>query len=220
MPGGVFKPYAGVSTAILLFTKGAKTDKVWFYDMAHDGFSLDDKRNPVPENDIADILTCWQNRQNPDFQADRAARLATLRAEVAPLKAERLALQAEINRLTFESVIVPDPDPKGFQQNSQDPTDSQKPLGSLQAAQQRLATLDSQISILQSPINQLTRQFWVTPKQIRANGYDLSASRYRQVEQDAAYYEKPEVTMERLLMLERVMAEEIRSLGDLTGFGT
>src|SRR5262249_13110731 len=56
MPSGVFKPYAGVSTAVLLFTRGATTDRIWFYDMEHDGFSLDDKRQPVPQNDIPDIL--------------------------------------------------------------------------------------------------------------------------------------------------------------------
>src|SRR3990172_5821234 len=51
MPSGVFKPYAGVSTAVLIFQKGGVTDKVWFYDMEHDGFSLDDKRQRVTEND-------------------------------------------------------------------------------------------------------------------------------------------------------------------------
>lgn len=58
MPSGVFKPYAGVSTAVLIFTKTnhGGTVKVWFYDMKADGLSLDDKRNPVPENDIPDII--------------------------------------------------------------------------------------------------------------------------------------------------------------------
>lgn len=58
MPSGVFKPYAGVSTAILVFTKTGHggTDKVWFYDMKADGYSLDDKRTPVAENDIPDIV--------------------------------------------------------------------------------------------------------------------------------------------------------------------
>lgn len=58
MPSGVFKPYAGVWTAILIFTKtgAGGTDKVWFYDMKADGFSLDDKRNPVVDNDIPDII--------------------------------------------------------------------------------------------------------------------------------------------------------------------
>ena len=65
MPSGVFKPYAGVSTAILLFTKtnSGGTDQVWFYDMQADGFSLDDKRTPQPErSDLPDILARWQNR--------------------------------------------------------------------------------------------------------------------------------------------------------------
>lgn len=58
MPSGVFKPYAGVSTAILIFTKteAGGTDHVWFYDMQNDGLSLDDKRSPIEENDIPDII--------------------------------------------------------------------------------------------------------------------------------------------------------------------
>lgn len=58
MPSGVFKPYAGVSTAILIFTKtgAGGTDKVWFYDMKADGYSLDDKRQPIQDNDIDDII--------------------------------------------------------------------------------------------------------------------------------------------------------------------
>lgn len=63
MPSGVFKPYAGVSTAILVFQKTdhGGTDKVWFYEMHADGFSLDDKRQEVKENDIPDVLARWEN---------------------------------------------------------------------------------------------------------------------------------------------------------------
>lgn len=66
MPSGVFKPYAGVSTAILIFTKTGHggTDRVWFYDMKADGFSLDDKRSPVNENDIPDIISRFHNLEN------------------------------------------------------------------------------------------------------------------------------------------------------------
>lgn len=66
MPSGVFKPYAGVSTAVLVFTKtgAGGTDKVWFYDMKADGFSLDDKRNEIPENDIPDIINRFHNLDN------------------------------------------------------------------------------------------------------------------------------------------------------------
>lgn len=71
MPSGVFKPYAGVSTAILIFTKTGHggTDNVWFYDMQADGLSLDDKRSPVNENDIPDIIERFRNR---DKELDRA----------------------------------------------------------------------------------------------------------------------------------------------------
>ena len=71
MPSGVFKPYAGVSTAVLVFTKtgAGGTENVWFYDMKADGFSLDDKRSPVPENDIPDILARFAN---PEAEAQRA----------------------------------------------------------------------------------------------------------------------------------------------------
>lgn len=71
MPSGVFKPYAGVSTGILIFTKTGHggTDNVWFYDMTADGFSLDDKRTPVAANDIPDIIARFRNR---DGEIDRA----------------------------------------------------------------------------------------------------------------------------------------------------
>ena len=63
MPSGVFKPYAGVSTGVLIFTKTGHggTDQVWFYDMRSDGLSLDDKRAPVAENDIPDIVARFHN---------------------------------------------------------------------------------------------------------------------------------------------------------------
>lgn len=62
LPSGVFKPYASVSTAILVFAKGGKTDHVFFYDVDDDGFSLDDKRDPVSKNDLPDALACWRKR--------------------------------------------------------------------------------------------------------------------------------------------------------------
>lgn len=70
MPSGVFKPYAGVSTGILIFTKTGHggTDNVWFYDMQADGFSLDDKRTTVADNDIPDIITRFHNL---DGETDR-----------------------------------------------------------------------------------------------------------------------------------------------------
>ena len=71
MPSGVFKPYAGVSTAVLVFTKTAAggTDNVWFYDMRADGFSLDDRRSPVDQNDIPDIIARFADLEK---EKDRA----------------------------------------------------------------------------------------------------------------------------------------------------
>ncbi len=204
MPSGVFKPYAGVSTAVLLFTRGATTDRVWFYDMEHDGLSLDDKRQPVPENDIPDILKCWENRANPEFNAAREDRLNALREQIAPLKTERLRLQKEINRLTFEQAIAEEQDPKGLG----DPSG----LTPLAAMQQELDKLHDQMAPLQAEINQLTRQFWVTKEQVCANKYDLSASRYRQVEQDEEFYEEPRVTLSRLKQLDDAMRNALEEL--------
>ncbi|MBK1829607.1 N-6 DNA methylase [Verrucomicrobiaceae bacterium R5-34] len=65
LPSGVFKPYAGVSTAILIFTKGGRTDDVWFYNVEQDGYSLDDKRTAQPDkNDLPDLIETWKNRDN------------------------------------------------------------------------------------------------------------------------------------------------------------
>lgn len=197
MPSGVFKPYAGVSTGILFFTKGAKTDRIWFYDMEHDGFSLDDKRQPVVDNDIPDVLLCWQNRSNKKFVTEREVRKQELKDLLTPLKEKRLDLQSKLNELTFTSVIAPDDDKKSRQLNK---------------IEMELKTLEEKIKPLQDEFNRLSRQFWVDKKEVKNNKYDLSASRYRQIEQDSVYYEKPSVTMERLLKLEHCMADEIREL--------
>ena len=74
MPSGVFKPYAGVSTAILIFTKVGDTENVWFYEMKADGYSLDDKRNKLDNNgDLQDIFDKYKNR-NPEKDTDSTAK--------------------------------------------------------------------------------------------------------------------------------------------------
>jgi type I restriction enzyme M protein len=86
MPSGVFKPYAGVSTAILLFTKtnSGGTDDVWFYDMQADGFSLDDKRTPQPDkSDLPDILKRWDNRKAEQERARTDPSFLVPKAEIA-----------------------------------------------------------------------------------------------------------------------------------------
>lgn len=202
MPSGVFKPYAGVSTAILIFVKGGTTERIWFYDMAHDGFSLDDKRNKVAENDIPDLLACWQQRHDPAFAEARAARLAELKAQREPLQAEWLQREGGLNRLTFEATIA----------NDGAAAKAAEALARVQAEKEQL---QAAMAPLQAEIEQLRRQFWVSKKQVKANKYDLSASRYREMEPEPTYYEKPQVTMERLLNLEQVMANEIQDLKEI-----
>jgi type I restriction enzyme M protein len=73
MPSGVFKPYAGVSTAAIVFVKGGQTENVWFYDMEADGYSLDDKREKVAENDIPDVIARRKTR-DPKAPTDRTAK--------------------------------------------------------------------------------------------------------------------------------------------------
>jgi type I restriction enzyme M protein len=101
MPSGVFKPYAGVSTAILLFTKtnSGGTDHVWFYDMQADGFSLDDKRTPQPDkSDLPDILKRWKNL------AKEKSRARTDQSFLVP-KAEIVANGYDLSLNRYKEVV-------------------------------------------------------------------------------------------------------------------
>ncbi|ANG63063.1 N-6 DNA methylase [Marinobacterium aestuarii] len=90
LPSGAFKPYAGVSTAILIFTKGGETDHVWFYDVQADGFSLDDKRQKIDANDLPDLISQFKSRgMTPadSAQNDRSAqRFWVSKAEIEASK--------------------------------------------------------------------------------------------------------------------------------------
>jgi len=197
MPAGVFRPYAGVSTAVLFFTKGSRTDRIWFYDMEHDGYSLDDKRQRVFENDIPDVLACWKKRKDSDFVTKRSARLNELKSKIAPLTADRIQRHETIHRLKFEEVIADHPE---------------KARAARENAEAELAELQARIAPLQAEINQLGRQFWVEKKHIVDNKYDLSASRYRQLEQEDVFYEKTAITLDRMRQLEQVAGTEIATL--------
>ena len=109
-------------------------------------------------------------------------------------------MQAEINRLTFEHALIQ--------------MENGKTLADLACSNPTLSNLESKY-LPQSELDRLTRQFWVTKEQVKANKYDLSASRYRQMEADAVYHEKPSVTLERLARLEQVMVGEIDELKKL-----
>lgn len=128
MPSGVFKPYAGVSTAVLFFTKGEPTKEVWFYDMENDGFSLDDKRNSIDKNDIPDIIERFKNRRKED-NADRKK-----------------------------------------------------------------------------------KHFFIPLKEIKDNNYDLSISKYCEIEYEEIKYEKPEIIKKKILELENKIIETLKDM--------
>ena len=109
MPSGVFKPYAGVSTAIIVFTKTGTggTDKVWFYDMKADGYSLDDKRNPVDENDIPDIIERFNNL---DKEEDRKRTEKSFFVPVEEIKENGYDLSInKYKEIEYEEVKYDDP---------------------------------------------------------------------------------------------------------------
>lgn len=138
MPSGVFKPYAGVSTAALVFVKGGSTKRVWFYDMQADGYSLDDKRSFIDgKGDIPDIVERFKARKQENLE-----------------------------------------DRKG-------------------------------------------KCFYVPAKEIADNNYDLSISRYKEIEYEEVQYEKPEVILDQLDALEDEIKKNIAELRALlTGKGS
>jgi type I restriction enzyme M protein len=119
MPSGVFRPYAGVSTAVLIFTKGGRTQHVWFYNMEKDGYSLDDKRNFIDgKGDIPDIIERYKKRRE------------------------------------------------------------------------------------ESPTDRKGKCFFMPYSEIKENGYDLSISKYREIEYEEVEYEKPEVILDKIEAIE------------------
>ncbi|MGF2410685.1 type I restriction-modification system subunit M [Ferruginibacter sp.] len=98
LPSGVFKPYAGVSTAILIFTKGGETNQVWFYDMQADGYTLDDKRNKIAETDLPDIVQRYKGR-NAKKDSDRK-----LKYFMVPKK-EIVANNYDLNLSTYKEEV-------------------------------------------------------------------------------------------------------------------
>lgn len=132
MPSGVFKPYAGVSTGILVFTKGEPTEKVWFYDMEEDGFTLDDKRTRIDgKGDIPDIVEKFKKRGTEKFE-DRKKKC-----------------------------------------------------------------------------------FFVPFEEIKENDYDLSLSKYKEIEYEEAEYEEPEVILQKIGALEDKIREGVDELMEM-----
>jgi len=129
MPSGIFKPYAGVSTAVLIFVKGGKTEKVWFYDMEADGYSLDDKRTFIDgKGDIPDTIERFRERRDTN------------------------------------------------------------------------------------PTDRKAKCFYVPVEEIQANNYDLSISRYKEIEYEEVEYEPPEVIIDKIQALESQIQQNLEEL--------
>ena len=109
MPSGVFKPYAGVSTGIMIFTKTGTggTDKVWFYDMKADGYSLDDKRNPIDDNDIDDIVERFENL---DKEVERKRTEQSFFVDVEEIRENNYDLSInKYKEIEYEEVVYDEP---------------------------------------------------------------------------------------------------------------
>ena len=132
LPSGVFKPYAGVSTAILFITKGSQTDHVWFYDVQADGFSLDDKRTPIKTNDLPDLVQQFKARNKAIAGSDKNDK-------------------------------------------------SQK-------------------------------AFWVSKDDIKANKYDLSINRYKEVKYELEEHDDPKEILGKLMALENEILADLKEL--------
>ncbi len=165
MPSGVFKPYAGVSTAVLIFQKGGTTDNVWFYDMEADGFSLDDKRQKATDNDIPDIIQKWQAR---------VVRRPELRPEPVEGRSEGSLRKAA--------------EPKvGYGKSDSSPPEADQN-------------------------DRMQKCFRVSAAEIRTNKYDLSISRYKEIEHTEIEYEKPGVIMRKVKQMENEIERDIEAI--------
>ena len=110
MPSGVFKPYAGVSTAILIFTKTGKggTSDVWFYDMTADGYSLDDKRQKIETDNIPDIIKSWHDRQKI-LERKRTGKSFFVSAEEIRNNGFELSIN-KYKEVTYEQIVYDSPE--------------------------------------------------------------------------------------------------------------
>ena len=154
---------------------------------------------------------------------DVVARLDTseLQAARRQLEARKRELEAQHELARQAKKLLAEDDPAGKTRDQLKVLTwaKQHAEARIKTAKADLAELEGRMAPLKGEIDQLSRQFWVEKKAVKANKYDLSASRYRQAAPDETYHEAPRVTMERLLTLERVMREEVEALEELLGWG-
>lgn len=171
LPSGVFKPYAGVSTAVMIFTKGGETDKVWFYDLQADGFSLDDKRVPlVPKATDDDV----QGRTNAAGAGSAGAAKRTHDLEGVNDLPDLIKQWEKYRNL--------------IEKNS------------------RAATIEKQFG------DKTQKAFVVDAADIKANKYDLSINRYKEVVYEEETFDPPKKILKKLKKLELDILKDLDEL--------
>jgi len=196
LPSGVFKPYAGVSTAILFFTKtgAGGTGDVWFYDLKADGFSLDDKRQPIEANDIPDLLKQWKTRHELKFFVGGSEEVSEEGVRSGELGGRR----GELPEGLVPSSLLPPPNSPLLTPPSQLPPPKPPPNSLLS--------------------NSRTGKHFLVPRdEIAGNGYDLSLNRYKQVIYEQIAHESPAQLLAELQTLEADIQSGLGLLSEMIG---
>ncbi|MGM0636570.1 MAG: N-6 DNA methylase, partial [Bacteroidota bacterium] len=192
MPSGVFKPYAGVSTAIMIFTKTETggTDQVWFYDMKADGKSLDDKRNELVDKEIFNAFTQAKGDFTPEELSELAKahddfNLPQILDHYRYLKSD---YWGKMHAKNGELLHVKDlPKNLGFEQFMDE-------------------------TCTHNYADRTSQSFLVPAKEIEENDWDLSINRYKEIVYEEVEYDAPKVILERISELEKERKELLNTL--------
>jgi len=191
MPSGVFKPYAGVSTAIMIFTKTntGGTDQVWFYDMKADGKSLDDQRKLLVDEDLFEAFS----RNKGDFSKDKLSRLAK--------EHEHFNLPQILDHYRFLKSDV-------FTK-----THTEKGALSADTNADKIETDDFLKGTQQHDFTDRTSQSFLVPVQeIKDNDWDLSINRYKEIVYEEVEYDEPKVILDRISKLDKEREDLMKEL--------
>jgi type I restriction enzyme M protein len=182
LPAGVFKPYAGVSTAVLIFTRGGETEHVWYYDVQADGFSLDDKRDPVEANDLPDVRKQWSDRLVAASNKKYVA--ASNKKNVAASNKKHVAADLRVGR-----------------GKSSKPKSTTKDSESTSALKPNPKHFDRK-----------AKAFFVPVADIREAKYDLSINRYKETVYEEPEYDPPRTILAKLKKLNKEEAADLKEL--------
>jgi type I restriction enzyme M protein len=193
MPSGVFKPYAGVSTAILFFTKtnSGGTDKVWFYDMQADGFSLDDKRNALISEDTLEKFMLSDDLTDEQLQKEH----------------DRFNIPQIINHWNYLN--------SGYWGKMHDKSGELLQVNDIPENLGFDKFLDG--TVTHNYADRTSQSFLVSKADIVANDYDLSINRYKEIVYDEVVYEKPKTLIADIKALDQKRLDAMNELEKMLG---